>query len=53
MTSVRLAYEFAEPEKHSFTDARWDVASYRLAAYEAAKKELHRMIDEDWVHRYP
>jgi hypothetical protein len=51
--AVRLAYEFAQPENHSFTDARWDVASYRMDAYEAAKKELHRLIDEDWVNRFP
>jgi hypothetical protein len=44
--NVRLAYELAHPNTHSFSDARWDVPHFRSRLYNAAKKQLDRLTEE-------
>jgi hypothetical protein len=50
--NVRLAYELAQPEKHSFSYARWDVPQFRSELYKAATQEVDRLT-EQWTGRGP
>lgn len=50
--NIRVAYELAQPEACSFTDARWDVPHYRKQVCDAAKDKLDGMV-EYWVSRSP
>jgi hypothetical protein len=50
--NVRLAYELGQPEKYSFSDARWDVPHFRSELYKAATQELDRLT-EQWSLRGP
>jgi hypothetical protein len=49
---VRLAYELAQPETWSFSEARCDEPRFRSKLYKAAKQELDRLT-EQWTLRYP
>ncbi|GLR86540.1 hypothetical protein [Bradyrhizobium iriomotense] len=42
---ARLAYELAEPHGYSFSDARWDVPTFRSKVYQAARTALEELTE--------
>ena len=48
--TVRLACELAQPERISFSEARWGVPKFRSEVHKAAKRSVVELIDK-WVHR--
>jgi hypothetical protein len=50
--AVRLAYELAEPERYSFSEARWSTPRFRNRSYEAAKQALDTLT-EKWAPGIP